>query len=171
MNREQSTPQWQHQGGDHLWTYLFSYSNRGNCMAICRCHLSLMPDSLFPCWSYWTWSLLLLCIPCQKKMAGVFHLSMPSPHDLQHVLDQPVCSKLYYSYTWLTVAVLYTSVYFLHNILWPEVQSHSSSSHMHATAMQLPCIHLVAQVVASTVKCIDINQSLHPLYKDVQVNK
>jgi len=34
-----------------------------------------------------------------KKWLECFHLSMPSPHDLQCVLGQPVCSMLYLGLT------------------------------------------------------------------------
>jgi len=56
---------------------------------------------------------------------------MPSPHDLQRVRDQPVCSMLWLGLTHSSRVVY---VYFLHNILWPEVQSHSDDSPVHATA-------------------------------------
>ena len=76
VNYQQSSLQWQHQGRDHSWTYLFSgYRNRGNCMAICLCHLSLTPDSWFPCWSHRTWSLLLQCVPCPIKISSDYAIS------------------------------------------------------------------------------------------------
>jgi len=73
-------------------------------MTICRCRLSLLPDSQFLSLDsdlsgsdrnggyqqrMSTWKSWLQC----------FHYSIPSPYDLQHVLDQPVCSMLWLGLT------------------------------------------------------------------------
>jgi len=90
-----------------------------------------------------------------------FHLSMPSPHDLQRVLNQPVCIMLQLGLTHSSCVV--TRVYFLCDILWPEFQSHSDTSRMHATGLHSArvlaqahptksCIHLIYECFPVTSK-------------------
>jgi len=58
---------------------------------------------------------------------------MPSPHDLQHVLDYPVLSMLNLGLSHSSCA---GHVYVLSDILWPELQSHSDDGPVHMTG---PC--------------------------------
>ena len=55
-------------------------------MAICQCHLSLLPDSQFLSLDsdlFWLQQWGLQAMHAEKDG---FHLSMPSPYDLQRVL-------------------------------------------------------------------------------------
>ena len=72
-------------------------------------------------------------------MTTWLHLSMLSPHDLQCVLDQPVCCMLYILYLGLIHSSYVVHVYFLCDVLWPEVQLHPDGSHVHATSPHSTC--------------------------------
>ena len=77
-------------------------------------------------------------------------------HDLQPVLDQPVCSMLvYYSQAWLTVPV-YTCVYFMwFSVAWGSVtfwwQSYTCNCSMFCTCIRSGSPH---NVVHFLVHCI-----------------
>ena len=85
---------------------------------------------------------------CQERW---LHLSMPSPHDLQHVLDQPVCIMLCLSLTHSSCVVHVCT--FLCGILWPEVQSHSDGSPVHAPGPSSACALAQAR---PTMSCIHL---------------
>ena len=99
------------------------------------------------------------------------HLSILSPHDLQRVLDQPVCCMLYILQLGLTHSSYVVHVCFL---LWPEVQSHPDDSHVQATGPRFACsltqarptmlcIHLVANTVCRYI-------SLRSEYSELKLN-
>jgi len=59
-------------------------------MAICRCRLSLLPNSQFLSLDSDLFWLQQWGLPVVHAEKYGFHLSMLSPYDLQRVLDQPV---------------------------------------------------------------------------------
>ena len=84
----------------------------------------------------------------KKRRLQYYHLSMPSPYDLQRVLDQPVCSMLCILKLGLTHSP-YVQVY----LFVPEVQSHPDDSHMHVTA---PCFARALSQAHPTMLCIHL---------------
>ena len=85
--------------------------------------------------------------PCQKRWL--------SPHDLQHVLDYPVLSMLYLGLSHSFYAV---HMYFLSDIPWPEVQSHSDDGPVHLTG---PCSACALTQARPTMSCIHLALNVH----------
>ena len=127
-------------------------------MAICQCHLTLLPDSWCLCQSHWTPTSSLNSTmeatgsACKEDgwSAVIFPCHL---HDLQHVLDQPahVCSMLvHYSQAWLTVPV-YACIFGVCVIThWSTVLSILISDLINKynslmLAPNMPCMLLVIQ--------------------------
>jgi len=76
---------------------------------------------------------------------------MPSPHDLQHCAGLPCVQHALARPD--SQSLCCTRVYFLCDILWLEVQSHSDNSHMPTTGPH--SAHVLTQA-RPTVSCIHL---------------
>ena len=78
------------------------------------------------CWSHWTNLFWLRCWGLMHVKPECFHLSMPFPHNLQRVLDQPVCNMHIASYRPDIQFLCCTRVYFfvcaMISVAWGSVR-------------------------------------------------
>ena len=146
-------------GGDQKHTILLQWPNLTAWQSvdvICHCCLTMGPVTGLK-------SLLATVIGAtgsawQKRW---LHLSVLSPHNLQHLLDQPCVQHALYtiarpdSQFLLYMCVLSCMII----ILWPEFQSHSDNSHVHANgshsacALTQACLHSYSNDVTQSLKC------------------